>query len=143
MFIRYAASAVAGAAVSFAANHSAVPVLAPLAQTILQHREFASPQVGERLLAVPAVIALLLAASVATERRRNAFLDAIASRGRRLAGWLITGATTKVCFLCGALAGFGGKGWLAGLLTLVMYAGIFACVRALVVSAEMPARPRS
>jgi hypothetical protein len=92
---------------------------------------------------VLAVAALLFAASIATERRRNAFLDAVASRGRRLAGWLMAGAAAKVCFVCGALAGFGGQGLLASLLTLVMYGVVLLCVWHLVMSAQMPRRSRS
>ncbi|MFM0123366.1 MULTISPECIES: hypothetical protein [Paraburkholderia] len=144
MFIRCAQSAVAGAALSYAANHyAAVPVFQSFAQAVLHHKELASPEVGTRLLLVLAVAALLFAASIATERRRSAFLDAVASRGRRLAGWLTAGAAAKVCFLCGALAGFGGRGWLAGLLMFAMYAGIFLSVNGLVAFAEMPSRTRS
>ncbi|RZF24247.1 hypothetical protein EVC45_39920 [Paraburkholderia sp. UYCP14C] len=139
MFIRCAQSAAAGAAVSYAANHYAVvPALQYLAQAVLHHEELVGGGVGRRLLMVLVVAALLLAASIATERRRDAFLDAVASRGRRLAGWLMAGAAAKVCFLCGALAGFGGRGWLAGLLTLVMYTVVLLCVRHLVMSAQMP-----
>ncbi|MGF6637152.1 hypothetical protein [Paraburkholderia sp. MM6662-R1] len=144
MLIRCAQSAAAGAAVSYAANHYAVvPVLQSLAQAVLHHEELVSPDVGKRLLMVLAVAALLFAASIATERRRNAFLDAVASRGRRLAGWLMAGAAAKVCFVCGALAGFGGQGLLAGLLTLVMYGVVLLCVWHLVMSARMPRRSRS
>ncbi|SEK12807.1 hypothetical protein [Paraburkholderia diazotrophica] len=144
MFIRCAQSAVAGAAVSYAANHYAVvPMLHSLAQAALHHEAFASAGVGERLFAVLAVAAVLFAASIATERRRNAFHDAVASCCRRVVRWLMAGAAAKVCFLCGALAGFGGWGWLAGLLTLAMYAGIFVCIRGLVVFAQTPPRTRS
>lgn len=139
MFIRWAQSAVAGAAVSYAANHYAVvPVLQSLARAVLRHEALVSPEVGKRLLMVLAVAALLFAASIATEKRRNAFLDAVASRGRRLADWLLAGVAVKVCFVCGALAGFGGLGWLAGLLTLVMYGVVLLCVRHLVMTALMP-----
>lgn len=143
MFIRWARSAVAGAAVSYAANHYAVvPVLQSLARAVLHHEELVSPEVGKRLLTVLAVAAFLFAASIATERRRNAFLDAVASRGRRFADWLLAGVAAKVCFVCGALAGFGGRGWLAGLLTLVMYGVVLLCVRHLVTSALMPRTSR-
>ncbi|XUW93280.1 hypothetical protein OH764_34705 (plasmid) [Burkholderia sp. M6-3] len=144
LVLRGVRSAIAGAAVSYAANHYAVvPMLHSLAEVALHHEELASSGVGKRLLAVLVVAALLFAASVATGRRRNVFLDAVVSRGRRLAGWLMTGAAVKVCFLCGALAGFGGRGWLAGMLTLAMYAGVFVCVRVLVVYAQMPSRSPS
>ena len=43
----------------------------------------------------------------------------------------------------GALAGFGGLGWLAGLLTLVMYGVVLLCVRHLVMTALMPRISRS
>lgn len=90
MFIRWAQSAVAGAAVSYAANHYAVvPVLQSVARAVLRHEALVGPEVGKRLLMVFAVAALLFAASIATEKRRNAFLDAVASRGRRLADWLL------------------------------------------------------
>ncbi|TCG00983.1 hypothetical protein BZM26_09445 [Paraburkholderia strydomiana] len=129
---------------SYAANHNAVvPLLQSLAQAVVHHEALVGPQVGKRLLMVLAVAALLFAASIATERRRNAFLDAVASRGRRLADWLLAGAAVKVCFICGALAGFGGRGWLAGLLTLVMYGGVLLCIKHLVMSAQMPRRSRS
>ncbi len=144
MFIRWAQSAVAGAAVSYAANHYAVvPVLQSLARAVLHHEEVVSPEVGKRLLMVLGLAALLLAASIATERRRNAFLDAVVSHGRRLADWLLAGVAVKVCFICGALAGFGGRGWLAGLLTLVMYGVVLLCVRHLVASALMPRTSRT
>ncbi|WP_217710390.1 hypothetical protein [Paraburkholderia youngii] len=130
MFIRCAQSAVAGAAASYAADHYVVvSVLQSLARAVLHHEELVGPEVGKRLLMVLAVAALLFAASVASERRRNAFLDAVASRGRRLAGWLMAGAAAKVCFLSGALAGFRGQGWLAGLMTLAMYGVALLCAK--------------
>jgi hypothetical protein len=143
LFLRCAASAAAGAVVSYAANYLSTPVLAPLAQWFLHRREFASWRIETGLLAVLLLTALLFAASVATAKRRNAFLDAIASRGRRLADWFIAGTAMKVCFLSGALAGFGGKGWLAGLLMLVTYGVVLLCVKHLVMSAQMPPRPKS
>ncbi|MCC8397292.1 hypothetical protein LJ656_32475 [Paraburkholderia sp. MMS20-SJTR3] len=144
MFIRCAQSAAVGAVVSYAANHYAVvPALESVAQAVLHHEALVSAGVGRRLLMVLAVAALLFAASIATEKRRNAFLDVIASRGRRLADWLLAGVAVKVCFICGALAGFGGRGWLAGLLTLVMYGVVLLCLRHLVTSALMPRVSRS
>ncbi|EIN00044.1 hypothetical protein WQE_16009 [Paraburkholderia hospita] len=143
LFLRCAASAAFGAAVSYTANHLSTPVLAPLAQWLLHRREFASPHIGIWLFAALVMTALLFAASVATEKRRDAFLDALAARGQRLTWWLLGGAAKAVCFLSGALAGFGGKGWLAGLLMLVMYGVVIGAVHGLVVAAQAPARPRS
>ncbi|MGF6265391.1 TRAP-type C4-dicarboxylate transport system permease small subunit [Paraburkholderia youngii] len=144
MFIRWTQSAVAGAAVSYAANHYAVvPVLQLLARAVLRHEALVSPEVGKRLFMVLAVAALLFAASIATQKRRNAFLVAIASRGRRLADWLLAGVAVKLCFVCGALVGFGGRGWLAGLLALLMYGVVLLRVRDLVTSALMPRASRS
>ncbi|MBN3754268.1 hypothetical protein G3N95_15050 [Paraburkholderia sp. Tr-20389] len=143
LFMRCAAWVAVGATVSYAANHRSIPVLSPLAQWFLRHREFASQHIGFWMAAALVVTALLFAASIATEKRRDALLDVLSAQGQRLSWWLLGKAATAVCFLSGALAGFGGNGWIAGLLMLVVYGGVIVAVHGLVVSAQTPARSRS
>ncbi|MEM5373494.1 hypothetical protein V4C53_47420, partial [Paraburkholderia azotifigens] len=115
----------------------------PFLRVNLSHREFASQHIGFWMAAALVVTALLFAVSVATEKRRDELLDALSAHRQRLTWWLLGKAATAVCFLSGALAGFGGSGWLAGLLMLVVYGGVIVAVHGLVVSTQTPARLRS
>jgi hypothetical protein len=141
LFVGGVVSAALGFAVSMLANQLSVPVLTTVSQWFMHRREMGSGQIGWAIAAFLAVTVVLLVISLIPERDQKPWLATVGWFGRWVTGKLMSRAVKLGCFICGALAGFGGIGWLAAALTLTMYVGIFLALHGLLVGAQMRPRP--
>jgi hypothetical protein len=141
LFVGGVVSAALGFVVSMLSNQLSVPVLTTVSQWFMGRREMGSGQIGWAIAAFLAMTVVLFAVSLILERYQNPWLAILPRFGRWVTGKLMSRAVKLACFICGALAGFGGIGWLAAALTLTMYVGIFFALHGLVVGAQMRPRP--
>ncbi|MFM0418709.1 hypothetical protein [Paraburkholderia aromaticivorans] len=140
LFVGGFLSAVLGFVVCVLANQLPEPVLTTLSQWYMHRREMGSGQIGWTLAAFLATTAVLFAVSLIPEWKQKPWLASVGRFGRWVTVKLMSRAVKLACFVCGALAGFGGIGWLAAALTLTMYVGIFIALHGLAAGAQM--RPR-
>ncbi|MDT8842579.1 hypothetical protein ParKJ_34655 [Paraburkholderia fungorum] len=141
LFVGGFLSAVLGFVVSMLANQLPEPVLTTLSQWYMHRREMGSGQIGWTFAAFLAMTAVLFAVSLVPERKQKPWLASVGRFGRWVTGKLMSRAVKLACFVCGALAAFGGIGWLAAALTLTMYVGIFIALHGLAAGAQMRPRP--
>lgn len=126
-----------GFVVSLAANGLSPSLLQALSAWCLHHREMASSAIGWTIAAYLGVTAVLFGLSFFSARSDNPWVVLLSRAGRWATDRLMSRAVKATCFLCGALAGFGGMGWLAAALMLLMYVGIFVALQGLVIGAQM------
>lgn len=98
---------------------------------------YASPRNGERAnrldhCRVPCGDGRAVCHLARSERDQTPWLATVGRFGRWVTVKLMAHAVKLACFICGALARFGGIGWLAAALTLTMYVGIFIALHGLV-----------
>jgi hypothetical protein len=141
LFVGGFLSAVLGLVVSMLANQLPEPALSTLSQWYMHRREMGSEQIGWTIAAFLAMTVVLFAVSLIPERKQKPWVATAGRFGRWVTGKLMSRAVKLACFVCGALAGFGGIGWLAAALTLTMYVGIFIALHGLAAGAQMRPRP--